>query len=110
MPKRKLTIKNRTSSGDLVEVQISVTYKKRKGLTVTRELIHDMIRHKAETSRGIWKGNRVVGAFEGESIPGFTLKIIRWRNPDRLADEDQGWRSGSQADAWGSLRRIIAVI
>lgn len=108
--KKKMTVKLRRSSGDLVEIQISVTYKKRKGLEVTRELINDMIRHKAATSRGVWKNNRVVGAHEGEEAPGFSIEIIRWRNPDRDDEDDRIWRSGSQADAWGSLRRVISVV
>jgi hypothetical protein len=108
--KRIVKHKIQSSSGDLVEVQISVTYKKRKGLIVTRDLLNELIRHKAATSRGVWRNNRVEGAFEGEQPPGFSIKIIRWRNPDRLASEDSGWRSGDQAEAWGSLRRVISVI
>ena len=104
--KRKYVI--RRSSGDLVEIQIAaIFHKKPRGAKITKELVDAMIRHKAETSRGVWKGGRVKGAHEGENPKGVDLKIIRWRNPDRLAEEDTGWRSGSQAEAWGSLRRVI---
>jgi hypothetical protein len=108
--KKKVTkFKVRSSSGDLVEVQIAaIVHSRPKGVKLTRELLESMIRHKAETARGQWNGRSVVGAYEGENPKGIELKIIRWRNPDRLADEDTSWREGSQADAWGSLRRIIA--
>jgi hypothetical protein len=106
---KKMKFKIRTSSGDLVEIQlVAIFHKPPKGFKPSRELIESMFRHKAATARGQWNGVRVVGAYEGESPKGVELKIIQWRNPDRLADEDQGWRQGSQADAWGSLRRIIA--
>ena len=105
--KRKYVI--RKSSGDLVEIQIAVIFhKKPRGAKITKELVDAMIRHKAKTSRGVWKGGRVEGAHEGENPKGVDIKIIRWRNPDRLAEEDAGWRSGSQADAWGSLRQVTA--
>lgn len=108
------THKIRKSSGDLVAIQISVRVKKgvNKKL-LSRELIEKLIRHKADTSEGYWHKDRVVGAKEGDDPSGMKLSIIRWRNPDRLADEDQEWRyadpdsASEQADAWGTLRRII---
>lgn len=104
----------RPSSGDLVAIQISARLK--KGVPkklITRELLEAMIRRKAETSTGQWNGFVVKGASEGIDPTGIKLSIIRWRNPDRLASEDTGWRyadpdsPSEQADAWGSLRRII---
>lgn len=111
--KKVIKFKTQHSSGDLVEIQIAVVFHKRpkgtpKNWRPSRELVQSMIRHKAATSTGEWNGYRVVGANEGYTPSGVDLKIIRWRNPDRLADEDQGWRSGDQADAWGSLRRVIS--
>jgi hypothetical protein len=114
LKKKAKTFKIRKSSGDLVAIQISARLKKgvpKKMLTA--KLLEAMIRHKAETSRGEWNGTYVVGAHEGEDPTGIKLSIIRWKNPDRLASEDQGWRyadpdsPSEQADAWGSLRRII---
>lgn len=112
----------RKSSGDLVAIQIAVRVSKfvtnamrRNKIKLSRQLVESMIRHKAETSRGQWNGTYVEGAHEGDDPPGIHLAIIRWKNPDRLADEDSGWRyanpdsSSEQADAWGSLRRIIQV-
>jgi len=99
----------RSSSGDLIEIQIAaIFHKPPKGLKITKALVDSMIRHKAETARGVWNGYRVVGAYEGESPKGVELKIIQWRNPDRLAEEDQSPRSDTQAEAWGSLRGPIS--
>lgn len=112
----------RKSSGDLVAIQIAVRVsaeikkamrRKRNPLKLTREVIESMIRHKAETSTGQWENDHCAGCMQGDDPYGIELKIIRWRNPDRLAVEDQGWRYANpdspaeQDDAWGTLRRII---
>jgi hypothetical protein len=104
------TIKAQHPGGDLVSIQISARLKRvPKGLKITKQLLADMIRHKAETSAGIWDGGTVVGAAEGDDPPGIELKITRWRNPSRRDVGDRGWRSGSQAQAWGSLRAVLAA-
>jgi hypothetical protein len=104
----------RKSSGDLVAIQIVVRTKKgipRKILS--RELIENLIRHKAKTSTGQWSADHCEGCKQGEDPPGMHLAIIRWKNPDRLTQEDQGWRYADpdseeeQDAAWGTLRRII---
>jgi hypothetical protein len=105
----------RKSSGDLVAIQIAV--KTKKGFPpikkLNRELIESMIRHKAETSSGQWSGDHCEGCSQGEDPIGIQLAIIRWKNPDRLAEEDSGWRyadpdsPSEQDDAWGTLRRVI---
>jgi hypothetical protein len=104
----------RKSSGDLVAIQIAVRLKKgvpKKALS--RELIQNLIRHKAETSTGHWNLDHCENCQQGDDPPGIQLAIIRWRNPDRLADEDTGWRyadpdsPSEQDEAWGTLRRII---
>jgi hypothetical protein len=112
----------RKSSGDLVAIQIAIRVskevknamrRKRNPLKLTRELLEDMIRHKADTSTGEWVVDHCEGCMQGDDPTGIELKIIRWRNPDRLAAEDQGWRyadpdsASEQDDAWGTLRRII---
>jgi hypothetical protein len=111
----------RKSSGDLVAIQIAVRVSKEvrnagrrnKALKLSRELLESMIRHKAETSSGHWDGDHCSGCMQGDDPHGIELKIIRWRNPDRLVDDDQGWRYANpdspseQDDAWGTLRRII---
>jgi hypothetical protein len=80
---------------------------------LSRELLENLIRHKAETSTGHWDNDHCSGCRQGEDPPGMQLAIIRWRNPDRLAEEDTGWRyadpdsPSEQDDAWGTLRRII---
>lgn len=105
----------RGSSGDLIAIQIVARVKKiPKGFKLTRAIMDEMIRHKADTSDGYWDREQVAGAREGEDPTGIEFKIIRWKNPDRLASEDTGWRyanpdsASEQADAWGSLRRIIS--
>jgi hypothetical protein len=104
----------RKSSGDLVAIQIAIRLKKgvpKKALS--RELLENLIRHKAETSTGVWVNDHCEGCKQGEDPEGMSLVIIRWRNPDRLADEDQDWRyadpdsPSEQDDAWGTLRRVI---
>lgn len=111
----------RKSSGDLVAIQIAIRVsaevkkqmRRKSGLKLTRELLESMIRHKAETSTGHWDGDHCSGCMQGDDPIGIELKIIRWRNPDRLADDDQGWRyadpdsPSEQDEAWGTLRRII---
>jgi hypothetical protein len=104
----------RKSSGDLVAIQIAIRLK--KGIpkdALSRELLENLIRHKAETSTGHWNGQNCVGCKQGDDPEGIQLAIIRWRNPDRLAEEDTSWRyadpdsPSEQDDAWGTLRRII---
>lgn len=118
--KQKFVI--RKSSGDLVAIQIAVRVsaevkkamrRKRNPLKLNREVIESMIRHKAETSTGTWENDHCSGCMQGDDPTGIELKIIRWRNPDRLAAEDTGWRyadpdsPSEQDDAWGTLRRVI---
>lgn len=96
--------------GDLVSIQVSARLKRvPKGMKITKALLADMVRRKAETSGGYWDGRRVVGASEGKNPPGIELKIIRWKNPDRKNASDRNWRSGTQADAWGSLRNPLSA-
>lgn len=109
----KVTHQHRPSSGDLVAIQIAVkTSKKINKKLLSRELVESLIRHKAETSDGTWTRSGVVGAVEGQDPAGMHLVIIRWKNPERDDPSDAGWRYASdtpsdQADAWGTLRRII---
>lgn len=112
---KKIKFTLRESSGDLVQIQIAAHIKKApKGIKITRALLNDMIRRKAKTSRGRWYGNGVRGAVEGVDPKGIYLEITRWRNPSRSRGKrgrgGDEWRTGSQADAWGSLRRILQVI
>lgn len=96
--------------GDLVSIQIAARLKRvPKGLKITKALLADMVRRKAATSAGFWDANKVVGASEGKNPAGIELKIIRWRNPGRNSASLRGWRSGSQADAWGSLRHPLTA-
>lgn len=105
----------RKSSGDLVAIQISVRVNKHvaKDVKLSRALLEDMIRHKAATSTGTWMTDHCSGCMQGDDPTGIKLSIIRWKNPDRLAGEDAGWRyadpdsPSEQDDAWGTLRRII---
>jgi|SRR5579863_3585260 len=94
--------------GDLVSIQVSARLKRvPKGMRITKALLADMVRRKAETSGGYWNGNRVVGAAEGIDPPGIELRIVRWKNPDRKTAAGRAWRTGKQADAWGSLRHAL---
>lgn len=105
---RILKFKVAHGSGDLVSIQISAKLKRvPKGLKITKQLLADLVRHKALTSSGQWDGRNVIGAREGDDPPGIELKIIRWRNPGRKSSSDRGWREGPQAEAWGSLWQII---
>lgn len=106
----------RKSSGDLVTIQLAIRLKKgvpKKALS--RALLENLIRHKAETSTGHWVNDHCEGCKQGEDAPGFHIAIIRWKNPDRLAVEDQGYRyadpdsPSEQDDAWGTLRRVIST-
>lgn len=112
----------RKSSGDLVAIQLAIRVsaevkkamrRRLNPLKLSRELLESMIRHKAETSTGHWVSNHCEGCMQGDDPVGIELKIIRWRNPDRLASEGQGWTYANpdspseQDDAWGTLRRII---
>ncbi len=117
-PKRKksgkikhLRIMAHHPGGDLVSIQISARLKRvPKGLRITKALLADMVRRKAETSAGYWDGNNaVLGAKAGKDPKGIELKIVRWRNPGRNSAGLRGWRSGIQADAWGSLRNPLAA-
>lgn len=95
--------------GDLVSIQISARLKRvPKGLKITKALLADMVRRKAASSAGFWDGtDTVVGARAGKDPKGIELKIVRWRNPGRKSSGLRGWRSGTQADAWGSLRAAL---
>jgi hypothetical protein len=97
--------------GDPVSIQISVRLKRvPKGVKITRKLLEDMIRRKAETSAGQWDATSqsVRGAREGKDPKGVELKIISWKNPDRQRGKDRAARDyGPQADRWGSLWQII---
>ncbi len=108
---RHLKIMAHHPGGDLVSIQISARLKRvPKGLRITKRLLADMVRRKAETSAGFWDGkSSVTGAREGIDPKGIELKIIRWRNPGRNRAGLRGWRSGSQADAWGSLRNPLSA-
>lgn len=107
---RSMKISTKTSSGDLVSIQISAQLKRvPKGLKITKALLSDMVQRKARTSDGYWDGYSVVGAKEGIDPKGIKLKIVRWRNPGRNRRGLRGWRDGNQADAWGSLRNPIAA-
>jgi hypothetical protein len=108
----------RKSSGDLVAIQIAVRFKKgfpKKTFkkVLSKELIENLIRYKAETSTGHWANGEAIDCKQGYDPDGIHLAIIRWRNPDRLAQEDAGWRYADpdseeeQDAAWGTLRRII---
>jgi len=113
-PQEKVfNISIRQSSGDLVQIQIAARLKRvPKGFKITRELLAAFIRRKASESRGQWKQKEqyVQGAREGANPSGIELRIIRWRNPDRKSRGLRGWRTGTQADAWGSLRRVLQLI
>ena len=107
--KRRFRIKRH--KGDPVKVQISVTGKLRKGWKLTKKLLDEMIRRKAETSAGKWdpKTQSVKGAREGKDPKGLKLTITSWTNPGRQKAGDRRSRNyGSQADRWGSLWQIIA--
>ncbi len=115
MARRKtktVTVKSKTPSGDPVSFQIAITMHRPSNVKLTKELLRDMIRHKAETSAGTYehKTGTVRGAREGRDPVGVTMKITRWRNPARKgAADNRTYRShGSQADRWGSLRLAIA--
>lgn len=107
---KRFSFKVRHPGGDLVSIQISARLKRvPKGLKITKALLADMVKRKAETSAGFWDGAQVVGAKEGRDPRGIELKIIRWRNPGRSRSGLRGWRDyGPQADRWGSLRYAIA--
>lgn len=66
-----------------VRLQISVTVRKRKGLTVTKELLNDVIRYAAE--------------HEGKSPhPDFAVIPIAWKHPtyeSDVDDEERFWKS-----------------
>jgi hypothetical protein len=106
-----LRIRAHHPGGDLVSIQISARLKRvPKGIKITKALLADMIRRKAQTSAGEWDGkDSVRGAREGIDPKGITLKIVRWRNPGRNRAGLRGWRTGTQADAWGSLRNPLAA-
>lgn len=102
----------RESSGDLVRIQIVAQMRKvPKGMKISKDLLTSMVRHKADTSEGQWDGTQVAGAVEGEDPKGIKLLIIRWSNPERhgakkyyrYAEDNPS----DQADAWGSLRRVL---
>lgn len=107
---KTLTIRAMHPGGDLVSIQISARLKRvPKGMRITKALLADMVRRKAESSAGFWDGSRVVGAASGDDPPGIELKIVQWKNPTRRKSGDRAWRQGSQAAAWGSLRYALAA-
>ena len=109
MPKTtKRTLKARMPSGDPVSIQFSITVRRPSGVKLTSALLSEMVRQKALGSTGQYdpKSGRTKGAKAGPNPRGVTLKIIRWRNPDRRG-KLKAWRSGTQAEAWGSLRHAF---
>lgn len=104
----------RTSSGDLVNIQFAIDpYAVPRGVTLTSELLADMIRRKAITSSGRWNGHSIEDGKAGKDPKGIHLYIKRWQNPDRNTGAGRSWRYAgrdqeSQDEAWGSLRLVIA--
>lgn len=121
--KRKYQIKKRSSSGDLLAVQIAVRLKRvPKGFKFTREIIEKLIRKKAALSVGEWittgpGEGYASGCKAGPNPPGIELTIIRWENPDRYSAALRAYRypvdslpvGVGQDEAWGTLRRPIAA-
>lgn len=116
MPRRKNSrTKGRSKSRyrrgkavDAVAVQVSVilTRKLKPEYKLNKSVLTQAVLRKAEGSDGVWRGGEVIGAEEGPDPPGMKLKIIRWKNPGRRGGK-AGWRTGTQADAWGSLRGLL---
>lgn len=110
---KTFTMQARESSGDLVKIQIHARLKRvPKGMKITKKLLESMVRRKAELSGGQWDGGMrmTVGAHEGPNPKGIELEIVRWSNPSRKGTLGN-WRAAySQADAWGSLRRVLRRI
>lgn len=97
----------RKGMSDSVDVQLSVTVNVPRGKTLAREVIEQAIKYKATT---------------GDDPPGFKIRIIRWRNPDRSgsdspetiyknpedAELQPGWREyGKQSERFGTLARSL---
>lgn len=106
---KRYTVKARMPSGDPVSIQISATIRKPKHVKLTPALLSAMVRAKAESSVGEYnpRTRTTQGARMGKDPTGVKLRIIRWRNPERKG-AGKAWRTGGQAQAWGSLRRALA--
>lgn len=80
---------------DPLQVQVAIHHTPNGGVPndveLSRELVEQMVRSKAET---------------GRDPSGLRLEIVRWKNPSRPGDR-AGWRSGHQGDAWATLRRPL---
>lgn len=98
---------DRKGTLDACDVQISVTANIPRGMKLAREVIVEAIRYRAA---------------HGENPKGFTVKLIRWRNPSRSgsdspntiyknaedAELQPGWREyGSQDERFGTLARLL---
>jgi hypothetical protein len=91
---------------DSVDIQFSVSVNVPKGKRLRAEVIREAIMYRAK---------------HGRAPRGFTIKLIRWRNPNRLeGDPDEqysdpesaqyqaGWRSyGGQSERIGTLARVL---
>lgn len=110
--RKRVKGKRRGRKPDAVSVQLSVTLlrKLKKGYKLSPKVLEQAVRRKAELSNGYWDESRgrVISAREGPDPTGMVLKIVRWRNPSRGRGKS-GWRSGTQADAWGSLRGLLSA-
>lgn len=88
---------------DAVDVQISAVVKIPKGYRISRKVVLQAIR---------WRANN-----PKKNPPGMILKIIRWRNPDADAKKGKGprWRGSpktpesneSQTRRWLTLGRFL---
>ena len=94
--KRRPTTRNRASSRDPLQVQISIKFKKPKvpgrNVKTSASLYQEAIRYRVE---------------HGEDHPLFETKIIRWRNGARRGQLSR-WRQGNQTDAWGTLGKWLS--
>ena len=69
---------------DSVDVQLSVTANVSRGKKFSREVIEEAIRYRAK---------------HGKNPRGFTVRINRWRNPDRIeGDPDEVYKNPSDAE------------
>lgn len=100
--------RGRKRTVDAVSVQIAVIldHKLKKKYKLSRKVLEQAVMRKAEGSAGIFARGHVVGAREGPNPKGMKLLIKKWRNPSRRGHK-AAWRTGTQADAWGSLRGLL---
>lgn len=91
---------------DSVDVEMSVTANVPRGLRLRADVIEQAVMYKAK---------------HGRAPRGFTIKVNRWRNPNRLegdtdrvhtnpedAEGQAGWRDyGAQGERIGTLARIL---